>query len=151
MDNLLALMLFPLGRGAGGAFGKWSKLCSPLIGVIFGLLLGVHDWWLAGFALAGWLSEKPDPASDALGRITDGVGERKDYIKLAIRGAVGAIPYLPLYFVTNVLPLLAFTVAWPVAAYIGTKLSKYSKYSAWEWSEILRYFLAWLFIYGVRV
>jgi hypothetical protein len=135
-----------LGRGSGGHFGIFSKLCSPLIGVVFGLLLGVtEEWQLLAFALAGWLSEKPDPASDSLGAITDGHGTLKDYLQLSKRGLIGAVPYLPLSLFAPAYCLLLFVFAWPFAVYVGTKLPRFN---AWEWSEILRY--SW-FDYNNRI
>ena len=134
---LLTLSLLPLGRLSGGWLGH-SGLYSPIIGLIFGLLFGVTDWWLVGFALAGWWSESFSPARDSLGDITDGEGDKYDYINLAERGVLGTMPYLLLSFLAPVYWVFAFVIAWPLSTYFGTKLPKYT---AWQWSEILRYFL----------
>ena len=165
----LLLALLPLGRYAGGAHNDQErpyrllfKPCSPAIGVIFGLLLGASGWPLAGFAVAGWLAEKPDPDSDALGAIVHGEEDLDEYTALAWRGAVAALCYLVLMPWYDTAALTAFVVAYPLAAFIGTKLPSrdrafsrhvwqdWLQYDAWEWSEILRYFLAGLFIIIVQ-
>jgi hypothetical protein len=145
---ILILVLIPLGYGSGGGWKHIpSGVFSPLIGVVFGLLLGVYDLWLIGFAVAGWLSEKPSPAKQAMGAITDGYGTTDDYTDLAQRGAVSALLYLPLLYIAPVYPILAFIIAWPLSAYIGTKLPG----SAWTWSETLRYFLVGVVVYTTHI
>lgn len=138
MNWLLLLLLLPLGYGSGGGFGRASGFFSPIIGLIFGILFGVSGWPLILFALAGWISEKPSPARNALGQITDGYGRRADYLRMARRGLIGAVPYLPLMFFAPTWIMLAFIPAWPASVFIGTKMPGFS---AWQWSEILRYFI----------
>lgn len=135
----MALILIPLGRLSGGLYGN-SGLYSPLIGLVFGLLLGVTDWWLLAFMLAGWLSEKPAPAPDSLGAIAEGRGTKKDYINLAKRGLISAVFFLPLAVIAETWIMLAYVISWPLAAYIGTKLPK-TRFAedGWQWSEALRH------------
>jgi len=140
LNWLLVSSLIPLGHLSGG---NWkSGLFSPITGLVFGLLFGVYDYWLIGFALAGWLSEKPSPAADSLGAITDGHGTYKDYLNLAKRGLISACFYLPLWLVADTYPMLAYVISWPLSAYIG-RLG-----NAWRISEMLRYFLVGLVIIG---
>jgi len=135
--KLIALLLLPLlGRASGGAFGSLSGLYAALIGVAFGVISGFTGWELLLFAVAGRASEAIDPASDALGNITDGHGSRQDWVDLTMRGVIGALPYLFLIWIFPAYLMLIFIPAWPLAVWVGTKLPKYS---AWEWSEILRY------------
>ena len=162
----LILALIPLGRWSGGAHNQYEKrwrylykFSSPLIGIIFGLLFNVTGWPLMLFAMAGWLSEKFSPARDSLGDITDGVGNTQDYVNLAERGVLGAMPYLFLAPLADTYLMLAFVVSWPLSAFIGTllpnrerhlprtKLKHHFQYDAWEWSEILRYFLVGVIIW----
>lgn len=146
-DNLLVFSLLPLGYGSGGGFGKYSGAYSPAIGIIYGILFSAPAWWLPLFALAGWISEKPSPARDALGNITDHHADAEDYVYLAIRGLIGAVPYLALYFVgIDTWIMLTFVAAWPLSVYIGTKLPKLN---AWQWSEILRYFTVGIVIQSI--
>ena len=146
LELILLLLLMPLGRGAGGGFGNtYSGFCSPTIGIIFGILLGVNLLWLPLFAVAGWLSEKPDPASDVLGTITDGFNVGKEWSELFKRGAIGAVPYLFLTAWIDTYWLLSFIFAWPLAVYIGKHLPELEfpyPTDTWEWSEALRYILA---------
>jgi len=140
LEYLLVNSLLPLGYLSGG---NWkSGLFSPLIGLVFGLLLSVNWYWLPLFALCGWVAEKPSPAANAIGAITEGRSNYRDYLALAKRGLIYASFYLPLYFVTpQALCLLGMTVMWPLSAFIGTKLPKLT---AWQWSETLRYTLVGL-------
>mgnify|MGYP003652955336 CR=1 FL=1 len=135
---LLVLSLIPLGYLSGG---NWkSGLFSPLIGLVFGLLLSVNWYWLPLFALLGWLAEKPSPAANAIGNITDGHSSWRDYLALAKRGLIYGAFYLPMYFVTpDALWMLGMTVMWPLSAWIGSKTS-----NAWRTSECLRYALVGL-------
>lgn len=154
METIIFCILFVLlpllGRGAGGHFGRRSKLCSPVIGVIFGLLLGVTGWALLAFALIGWASEKTSPAKYCTGLITDNfiaVPSRQwawfevpflranPWIGVTVRGGLSALWYLTLWPVAVVYPMLAYIAAWPLGLYIGTKLPLLS---AWDWAEILR-------------
>ncbi|MCH8014967.1 MAG: hypothetical protein IH823_09395, partial [Candidatus Dadabacteria bacterium] len=78
-------LLFPLalfGVMAGGWLPNINKIASPCIGICIGLILGVYDFWLIGFALAGYLGEKPG-VGHPIGYIIDGYesGDKKPHLQ----------------------------------------------------------------------
>ncbi len=127
---------------AGSISGGKSRLGSPLIGLAIGSLIGLDGYWLVLACVAGWAGEKPSPAKWSHGRVIDGqagkpleldVMKRKaawfeiqregfEYVNLAIRGLINAVPYLPFYFAISYhafLPLL-YAISWPLGAYLAT-------------------------------
>jgi hypothetical protein len=158
MSLILLLSLPALGRGSGGHFGKWSVICAPLIGIVYGLILGVYDYWLIAFALTMWIAEKPSPAKFCTGLITDGYQHIKGrgyalweikylrdrpWLGVTVRGFISFLIFLPLAYFHS-WAFIAWIVVWPLALWIGSKLPFLD---AWENAEILRYPLIGLALY----
>ena len=161
IDLLILFLLVPLGYLSGGAWK--SGLFSPIIGMAFGVLIDVRDWWLLAFAIAGWLSEMVSPAKYCTGVITDGAiltadGKVRDrawfetdylcarpYLGVAVRGLIGVVPYIPLVAVAPVWMISVQAIAFPLSLYIGTK----SPISAWTFAETARYFIVGCAIYFI--
>lgn len=152
---LLTLSLIPLGYLSGG---NWkSGLFSPIIGIVFGLLLHVTWYWLPLFALIGWIAESISPARYCTGLIVDRykhVPDRKwawfeiryfrehPWLGVTFRGLLGALVYMPLcYIEPKAILMLTFIPAWPLALYIGTRFK-----DTWKIAESLRYALVGLLL-----
>lgn len=131
IEWLILIPLFLFGRMSGGWLPKINKIASPCIGVCIGLILGIHDYWLLAFALAGYLGEKPGMGAP-MGMIVDDESYTKRLTKelerwqpeftrhrprlaLMIRGMISGIVYLPLTYIVGwglLITIPAYMIGW---------------------------------------